>query len=126
MISIPQIHQEYTLLESEIRFYTLEINFLLKILTREYGIMLDQKKIKALDAFWKEFEKYSGELKQLNEKIREREYNLANLYKDKTGSVLKENQYEAQLSAEFTDIHKKIKILKETLYDYLDNNHCGN
>jgi hypothetical protein len=121
MATILQSHREHAILESNIRFYALEINFLLKILTREYGIMASKEKIKMLDSFWKEFEKYGIKMCMLSEKIQKKEHGLHVMYAKNPENTPENISREETIMSEFSATVDELKLLKQSLYDYLEN-----
>jgi hypothetical protein len=121
MTTILQIHQEHSVIESNIKFYSLEINFLLKILTHEYAIMASKDKIKILDTFWKAFEKYSIRLKKLSDEIKKEEQDFLLMYESNNEDTESGKAKEEYIISEFSVIQDELKLLKQSLYDYLEN-----
>ncbi len=121
MTTTLEIHREHNILESNIKFYSQEINFLLKTLTKEYAIMASKDKIKTLDAFWKEFEKHASGLQRLSNEIKKDEGEIYSMYTNSTEYIVKNTSREEQLMSEFLIIISELKLLKQSLYDYLEN-----
>ncbi|HVD98923.1 MAG TPA: hypothetical protein VNB90_12020 [Cytophagaceae bacterium] len=114
---------EYTSFESTIRFYSLEINFLLKTLTKEYGVFSSKEKIKKLDTFWKAFEKFSKRLKDLSDERKQAELDqtILELYPNTIQNSSLENSWRKYFMAELSCVLYELQTLKNALYDYLEN-----
>lgn len=121
MTTILQIHREHSIIESNIKFYSQEINFLLKILTREYAIMANKSKIKILDSFWKEFEKYAIRLNALSNEIKKDEQDFYRMSTNNKEDLEKNTKNEEHYISECSAIIDELKLLKQSLYDYLEN-----
>ncbi len=122
MENIDELHRKYVTLESNIQFYKQEINFLLKILTKEYSISITNEKIiKLLDSYWKEFEKHHNELETLEAEIKKEAHEISSLYKNEEHNISQYKFDEKKLFNKYSKIISSLKILKEHLYNYMES-----
>jgi hypothetical protein len=121
MENITEFHKKNIELKSNIQFYKQEINFLLKILTKEYTISITDKEIvKLLDSYWKEFEKYLQKLEGLELNIKYQELEILSFYKN-NGNEPKKEIEEEKIATQYLSIVNSLKTIKESLYNYLES-----
>ncbi len=122
MGNVNVLHRKHVELESNIQFYKQEINFLLKILTKEYSISIAHEKIvKLLDSYWKAFEKYYQELEELEGGIKIEENKILFLCKNEEGQLPLDEIDEEKLLNTYSKIIISLNNLKENLYKYMES-----
>jgi hypothetical protein len=120
MKKMGQLHIEHNELSSEIAFLKQEIKFLLKILSKSYSSSTDNRRIKILDAYWKEFEKCIDLLQQVSLRIKNCEVQIRSSF-EKDGVERCQDDAECTLSLE--NVKKNLRALKESFYDFMLTNH---
>jgi hypothetical protein len=114
--------QQIVELESDIQFYTQEINFLLKVLAKEYTISITHREIvKLLDSYWKELEKNVGKLKSLETEIKKSKVETIFLCKHEINLLLPRPD-EKKIFSEYRSIISSLKNIKRNLYNYMESN----
>jgi uncharacterized coiled-coil DUF342 family protein len=122
MKTINEIHTNHIEVKSEIAFLRQEINFFKKLLSKSYTSLSDNVKVKILDAYWKEFEKYDAELVQLHSLIDSKEHELAVLFQSDLVDMDPKNFTESEEMSVYYGILKGVRILKESFYSYMSEN----
>ncbi len=114
MGTIQEIQQGNTgLLVSDIKLYKQEIQFLLKIITRQYASSMNRKEIKLLDTYWIEFEECRSKLELMEEEL---------MSPESLSGVLSKNSLDNHtISTELQRITVSLKGMKSSLYTYLEN-----
>ncbi|HEY8401463.1 MAG TPA: hypothetical protein VIK89_09390 [Cytophagaceae bacterium] len=125
MKNVVEIHSEHIELLSDIRFYNNEIDFLLRLINGEYKCAFSSReKIKALDAYYIEFEKYKSKLERLGKEIEEHENLLSWFCKEDLVDVEKTHlKDEKEIFNYYYQIIKELKVLKESLYNFISDLH---
>jgi hypothetical protein len=121
MSQLNELHKDHLELESDLLFYKQEISFLLKIIAPEYSKSVSIEKIKLLDSYWKEFEKYYKKLEQLISEIKEHEYNLSLVYRENFKQMLSTKLTETGIVVEYINLRNALRAVKASLYDFLGN-----
>lgn len=119
MKNVTELHADHTELSSEISFLKREIEFLLQMLRNGYSSKNDMGKTKLLDGYWKGFEENVEQLGFLQHSIQNREKQLTRLYQANLIDPDKTTFREEDIISEFANINKKVKLLKESFYDYM-------
>jgi hypothetical protein len=116
MKKMNDLHAEHNVLSSEIAFLKQEIKFFLKILSKSYSSSGDNKRIKLLDAYWKEFEKYRDLLEEVSTRIKNCEVQIRTSF-ERNGITKCQDDAECTLSLE--NVKKNLRVLKESFYDFM-------
>lgn len=121
MRTATELHSDHIELISDINFINQEINFLLKLIKKEFSLSnKDNEKAKALTAYELEFNKCLDQLSALKSEILTHEKNLSLVFKDDLIHFEKTRlKDEDKLIAEYYDLKKKNRTLKESLYSFI-------
>jgi len=118
MKKIAEVHTNHSELVSDINFLTREIMFLLRLLRNAYSTSVQNEEIKMLDAYWKQFEKYKGNLGDLLEKIHSEEIRLKTSFINDGTILFNENE---RFQLNYQTLYKEIRLVKESFYDFIIN-----
>jgi hypothetical protein len=120
MRTVADQHFDFREIESEIAFMKQEIQFFLKLLSKQYAISINCCKVKLLDGYWKEFEKYKAKLEEVESVVKQNEHSFADA-SAVTGSD-PDSLWVADgknIYQEFYEVIKNIRTLKESFYAYM-------
>lgn len=110
-----------TAFESSIQLYSMEINFLLKILTSEYRTFTSIEKIKKLDSFWKSFEKFAKRLKDLDDEKKQFDLDISVMNSAIVQNSSLQTSKEKYFMVELSYALYELQILKNKVYSYLEH-----
>lgn len=121
MRTATELHSDHIELISDISFINQEIGFLLKLIKKESSLSSnDTENTKALTAYELEFRKCLDQLSALKSEILTHEKNLSLIFKDDLIHFEKTRlKDEDKIIAEYYDLQKKYRTLKESLYSYI-------